>query len=70
MNSIIARTGCSIKDDASVVLIGEYDGSGDVKAVARYDLTGLVETLPDLITHRSGHACTMYQVTSRDLDLQ
>ena len=52
-----------------MVLIGGYEGSGDVKAVARYDLTGLVETLPDLINHRSAHACTMYQVTSRDLDL-
>ena len=70
MNSIIARTGCSIKDDASVVLIGGYDGTVDSRAVTRYDLTGLVESLPELITSRSGHTCTMYQVTSRDLDLQ
>ena len=64
------RSGCSIKDEDSVVLIGGYDGTVDSRAVTRYDLTGLVETLPDLMTSRSGHTCTMYKVTSRDLDLQ
>ena len=64
------RSGCSIKDEDTFVLIGGYDGTGDSRAVTRYDLTGLVESLPDLITSRSGHTCTMYQVTSRDLDLQ
>ena len=58
------RTGCSIKDENTVVLIGGYlDGVGDTSLVTRYDLTGLVETLPDLLTKRSGHACTNYRVS-------
>ena len=44
-------------------MIGGWNGDGDTSSVIRYDLSGVVETLPSLINRRSGHACTNFMVT-------
>lgn len=50
---------CGITDGSSVILTGA-GSSGARNSVQRYNLQGLVETLPDMIEDRYYHACGMY----------
>ena len=55
----MSRHACSIPEyesDTVVLTGGEYD-SDALSTVERYDLNGLVETLPSLNQAREGHGC-------------
>lgn len=52
---------CSIPDESSTILTGGYNsGSGSLKTVARYNMQGFVENLPDLTKARKLHGCGYY----------
>jgi len=68
--------GCTITDSNSVVVTG--GGSGDradlsgggtsnMKMVARYNIQGYVETLPDLNIGRRRHGCGAYYTSNGDM---
>ena len=62
---LFSRGSCAIDDGDSVILTGGFEGEkteeGEVlKRVSRYDLTGLVEELPEMSSERAHHACAGY----------
>jgi len=53
---------CAISLSSSVILTGGSDYSSNIhSSVARYDISGFVETLPSLRISRQQHACGMIQ---------
>ena len=59
---IYFREACSIELEDKVVVTGGFPGRTNVQV---YDLSGPVETLPDMKTPRYSHACG-YMVNSDD----
>ena len=53
----LLRLSCSIPDGDSVVVTGGHFSKGNV---VRYNESGFVEDLPELITGRFSHACSWY----------
>ena len=65
---VLSRGSCAIDDGQSVILTGGFEGEktkdGEVlKRVSRYDLTGLVAELPEMLSERAHHACAGYTNT-------
>ena len=61
-NCIHYREACSIELEDKVVVTGGFPGRTNVQV---YDLSGPVETLPDMTQPRYSHACG-YMVNSDD----
>ena len=57
---VLLRDACAIPDEKtqSVIITGGYQSQRSVK---RYNLKGLVEKLPNMITKRQDHGCAGYQ---------
>ena len=57
---ILLRDACAIPDEKtqSVIITGGYQSQRSVK---RYNLKGLVEKLPNMMTKRQDHGCAGYQ---------
>jgi len=56
-NTTRISSACGITDGASIVVTGGYTRG---KTVERYNLEGLIETLPDLLESRFYHGCGVY----------
>lgn len=56
------RFACAIADKDSTILTGGYkNATENMKVVARYNLQGHVENLPEMNLGRRGHGCGSYQ---------
>eukprot|EP00092_Neocalanus_flemingeri_P010981 GFUD01011824.1.p1 GENE.GFUD01011824.1~~GFUD01011824.1.p1 ORF type:complete len:447 (+),score=101.01 GFUD01011824.1:59-1399(+) len=55
-----ARSACAIADKDSVIITGGNDGKTVSSTVARYNLQGHVENLPEMNQGRSSHGCGSY----------
>ena len=67
---LFSRGSCAIDDGDSVILTGGFEGwktkDGIVDGrVSRYDLTGFVEELPQMMIGRAEHACARYNEGSQ-----
>ena len=59
---MLHRTPCVIDDgDIALLLAGSRTGSGYYNTVERFDITGLLETLPSLNLARTDLACGKYK---------
>ena len=57
--NILTRLSCAIPLDSTVVVTGGADPVAKIKA-SLYSENGWVKDLPDMLTHRWGHACGSY----------
>ena len=62
---MLCRGSCTIDDTDSVILTGGFEGENKeegivLKRVSRYNLAGLLEELPEMMSGRAEHACARY----------
>ena len=62
---MLCRGSCTIDDTDSVILTGGFEGENSEEGmvltrVSRYNLAGLLEELPEMMSARAEHACARY----------